>query len=65
MKRQALANRNDDNQQTLSKRFLTHNRETKQVIDYFRERQMLFDVDGKGSQDEVLSRIELSLKGYL
>lgn len=50
-------NRPDDNEDTLKKRFITHNQITQPIVDHFREVGLLHQIDTAGTLQEVFSRI--------
>ena len=53
--------RNDDKEETIIKRFEVYEKETSKLIEFYRAKGILVDVDGNGSLDEVYKRI----KAYL
>jgi adenylate kinase len=54
--------RSDDKPETVRHRFDVYHGLTKPLADYYRARNVLKDVDGEGSVDQVTSRIEAALK---
>ncbi len=56
-----LAVRADDRPDTLKKRYEVYMRETEPVIEYYRDRGLLREVDGTGSREEVLARVEAAI----
>ena len=53
MKRAETSNRNDDNPEVLKQRFQVNKEETQPVIDLFREKNKVFDIDANGDQESV------------
>lgn len=51
-------NRPDDNEETLKRRFLTHQKTSQPIIDHFRELGLLYEIDAQGTPEEVFSRIQ-------
>ncbi len=56
-----LVTRADDRPDTLKKRYGVYMRETEPVIEYYRGRGLLREVDGTGSREEVLARVEAAI----
>lgn len=56
-----LAARADDRPDTVKKRYEVYMRETEPVIEYYRGRGILREVDGTGSREEVLARVEAAV----
>jgi len=56
-----LAVRADDRPDTVKKRYEDYMRETEPVIEYYRGRGILHEVDGTGSREEVLARVEAEI----
>jgi len=54
--------RSDDNEESIGKRLTEYHRQTKPLIEYYRERNVLLEVNGLGTMDEVFERIESALK---
>lgn len=52
-----LYKRDDDNDDTIRARLSVFHRQTEPVLDYYRERGKLHDVDGLGSPNEILERV--------
>lgn len=52
-----LYQREDDKEDTIRARLDVYDRQTKPLLDYYRERGLLREVDGVGSQEQVLNRI--------
>ena len=53
-----LYRRSDDNAESISKRIAVYNRETLPVINYYREKEILSEVESSGSISDVFARIE-------
>jgi adenylate kinase len=58
-----LYQRDDDRKETILARLDVYARETDPLVQYYRERGLLADVDGTGSQDDVARRIAMALDG--
>jgi adenylate kinase len=52
-----LYQRDDDNEETVRNRLQVYREQTEPVVDYYRPRGKLADIDGWGSPEEVFSRI--------
>ena len=52
-----LIQREDDNLEVVKKRMEEFKKNTFPLIDFYRERKILFEIDGEGSPDEVFNRI--------
>lgn len=52
-----LVQRKDDNEETAHARFETYFRETAPLIDYYKEKGVLFDIDADGTIEEVWERL--------
>jgi adenylate kinase len=61
LKRAELEGRSDDNAETIRKRLRVHQQQTAPLVDYYRERGILAEVDAVGSVDEIADRIEEAL----
>ena len=59
------SSRQDDDFETIRKRFDTFNRTTKTVIEYFKTDERLVVVDGGGSVDSVYEAMKQSLERFL
>ena len=57
-KRAELEGRSDDNEASIRTRMEVYRRQTEPLIDYYRERGILVELDGLGTVDEVATRIE-------
>ncbi|KAA9088971.1 adenylate kinase [Microbacterium radiodurans] len=60
-KRAAEQGRADDNEESIAKRLAIYERETAPILDVFRERGIVDEVDGVGSLDEITERITAAL----
>ena len=60
-----LAQRSDDTEDTIQKRFDVYNRETKPLTEYYRQRGLLYDVDASGTIDEVAKRVASLIETFL
>jgi adenylate kinase len=58
LRRAQLEGRSDDTPAAIRKRMRVYGEQTRPLIDYYRGRSILKQVDGKGSVDEVAKRIE-------
>jgi adenylate kinase len=60
----ALQQRADDHEQVITKRLEVYARDTAPLLDYYRTRGLLAEIDGRGKQDDVLaallSRLEVN-----
>jgi len=56
--RAAIEGRSDDSEETIRTRMRVYRAQTAPLIDYYRERGILAEVDGIGSIEEVAKRIE-------
>jgi adenylate kinase len=50
-------NREDDTEESISRRLELYESETKPLVDFYRERGLLTTVDGDGTEDEVFDRL--------
>jgi adenylate kinase len=57
LKRAEIERRSDDNEAAIRNRMRVYREETAPVLDYYRQRDLLVEVDGMGSVDDVASRI--------
>ena len=57
-----LIRRKDDQPETVKHRLEVYNNQTRSLIQYYKERDMLKDVDGIGTMDEVYERILSALE---
>jgi len=53
--------RSDDTLETIRHRLAVYSESTKPLLEFYRQREILFDVDGTGSVDEVSNRIRRHL----
>jgi adenylate kinase len=53
----ALVTRKDDNEETIKSRLEIYGRQTKPLIDYYRDQNLLLEVDGSGSISEITKNI--------
>ncbi len=61
LKRAEIENRPDDNEETIRTRMEVYHEQTDQLLDVYRERGLLVEVDGMGSVDEVSKRLLAAL----
>ncbi len=61
LKRAEIEGRSDDNEETIRKRMDVYRAQTAPLLDYYRERGLLAEVDGVGSVDDVAGRIREAL----
>ncbi len=59
--RYAVSARPDDNPEAFAQRLVAYNRDTAHLLDYYRARGKLVEVDGLASMDEVTAAIEAAL----
>lgn len=57
-----LIQRKDDNEETVKARLNVYANETAPLIDYYREKGKLIEIDGMGTPDEVWERLKKALK---
>jgi len=57
-----LVQRPDDNEETVTKRLAVYNQQTRPLVDYYRERGLLREIDADADVDAVTARIEQLLK---
>ena len=62
LKRAEIEGRSDDNEESIRIRMAEYHAKTKPLVDYYRERGVLAEVDGFGSVDEVAARIQDSIR---
>ncbi|MDN8548046.1 adenylate kinase [Microbacterium sp. NM3R9] len=60
-KRAAEQGRADDNEESIAKRLAIYERETAPILDVFRQRGIVDQIDGVGSFDEITERITAAL----
>jgi len=63
LRRAEIEGRSDDNEGAIRERMREYNAKTRPLIEYFRGRGVLREVDGVGTLDEVARRIERALDG--
>lgn len=56
-----LIRREDDYEEAILKRLEVYNTETKEVLDYLRDKGILYEIDAEGSPDEVFEKIKTRL----
>jgi adenylate kinase len=54
-------NREDDTEESISRRLELYESETKPLVDFYRERGLLTTVDGDGTEDEVFDRLLVAI----
>jgi adenylate kinase len=62
-RRAGIEGRSDDNEETVRTRIRVYEKETAPLVEYYRGRSILAQVDGVGTVDEVAQRIEEALAG--
>ena len=63
LKRAEIEGRTDDDEQTIRQRLRVYREQTQPLLAYYRERDLLAEVDGLGEVDEVAKRVEEALAG--
>ena len=61
LRRAELEGRSDDNETAIRTRMQVYERQTRPLLDYYRERGLLREVDGLGTVEEVAKRVEEGL----
>jgi adenylate kinase len=61
LKRAAIEGRADDNEDTIRNRMRVYREQTQPLVDHYRARGVLRELDGVGTMDEVAARIEAAL----
>ena len=61
LKRAELEGRSDDNEESIRVRMNEYREKTEPLVEYYRGRGVLVEVEGEGSVDEVAKRIEEAL----
>ncbi|RIL06231.1 MAG: adenylate kinase [Proteobacteria bacterium] len=61
LKRAAIEGRTDDNEETIRNRMRVYREQTQPLVDHYRARGVLRELDGVGTVDEVAARIEAAL----
>jgi adenylate kinase len=57
LKRAQEEGRSDDNETTIRNRMAVYNEQTKPLVEYYSDHQVLRTVDGEGSVEDVFARI--------
>jgi adenylate kinase len=57
-----LYQRSDDNPETVDARLVVYERSTAPLLSYYRDRSLLYEIDGRGTPEEVGQRIIAVLK---
>ncbi len=60
----ALIKREDDREEVIKERLTVYQRQTKPVIEIYKERGVLFEIDGGGNAEEVFQKIRQHLSGH-
>jgi adenylate kinase len=63
LKRAEIEGRVDDNEAAIRERMREYQAKTRPLLDYYRQRGVLREVDGVGTMDEVAELIEAALEG--
>ena len=61
----SLVKRDDDKEETFSKRFELYLAETNPLINYYNEKGYLYHIDGSLTSDEIFNQIDVILKKYI
>ncbi len=61
--RSETEDRDDDDEQTVRNRLRVFEESTAPLLDHYREKNLLVEIDGVGSEDEVFDRIVKELEG--
>jgi adenylate kinase len=61
LKRASIEGRSDDNEETIRNRLRVYREQTEPLVAYYRERELLAEIDGMGAMDEVEQRVEEAL----
>jgi len=61
LKRAAIEGRSDDNEQTIRHRMRVYREQTQPLVDHYRARGVLAEVDGSGGIEEVATRIRRAI----
>ncbi len=59
----ALVQRSDDKRETVESRLVVYEEQTSPLIDYYREKNVLAELDGTGSPEEVQERLLVLVSG--
>jgi len=65
LKRSETSGRNDDNIESLKKRFATFRNETMPIVDYYDKQGKCRKIDGLRSIEEVFADLEKTFASYL
>jgi adenylate kinase len=65
LERGRQSGRSDDNEVTIRNRLSVYNESTRPLLDFYRQRGILVEIDGTGTVDEVTSRIRAALDPIL
>ncbi len=65
VKRRAEEKRSDDKREVIEKRFEEYERKTKDVLNYYRNRGFVIDIDGVGSIEKIHERIYNEIKDLI
>ena len=57
LKRAEIEGRADDNEETIRERMREYDEKTAPLLDFYRERSALIEIDGVGAPDEVFARL--------
>ncbi len=63
LERAKTSGRDDDNLETIRSRFKTHRESTQPIIDYYKEKDMVKEVEAHGTVEEVYAEVEPLFKG--
>ena len=61
LERAQIEGRSDDSEETVRNRMSVYRKQTEPLVEHYRKRGILVEVDGMGSMDEVAARIEEAL----
>lgn len=61
MRRAEIEGRADDNEETIRNRMRVYREQTAPLVDYYEKRNLLVEVDGDGSIEEVAERLEAAV----
>jgi adenylate kinase len=62
LRRAGLEGRSDDNEESIRTRMREYRRKTEPLIDHYRQRGVVVEVDGMGEVDEVAARIQAAIR---
>jgi adenylate kinase len=63
LKRAELEGRADDNEETIRERMRVYDAQTAPLLAYYNDNDILAEVDGMGTVEEVSARVEIALSG--